>query len=726
MLHAERVLKLEKKKILKYYNNDFPTYDNCGEEDIQMFKCYKEECSENCNYKLNLESFHSAKCSKPCNSGDGPGEKTYEVTFISGPKGNGTCNIKDWEKKKKGDKIMMTSKCNKKKCLPCEIETKTPYGNYTESVIDDQNNERIYSKCLVNGTGNHLDCGGGIGGINYELGARTKYNVTYKITKDDDGNKTCTPGESIVEEKCPNFATTWKDEQIIVDGKSLLGGGKFCPDTNSCDYVKDINGNEVLEKLGECSAPCDGGKQKMRPIIVQGTRSAPICLYRDPNKYLKLVDCNQHSCDDSCQYRDEKPKREQVNDDCPGIDGINKHIVYDTLKKEWYNTETKETYPLYVKDNNGEDLKDKDGNKIGTFRKDLRVPTIRPPVGEGTCHNTPETRDVFINCPTATVAKKPIHAQWGPWIESDTKQGQGTTIQEIDELHSNWSIKKIEPNEVTNTEVGNEVPGSGKITWSNSDNIYSIMEKVRNIFGHNLGKTVVFIEKRNNNKVYLYSSSGDKILPSGRTWKLEEGEEMNINYGKIDTDCIDEEQLMYSNPAIPKRVFTRQIIRPKAHGGDDVTGTYIKREDYMYDEITGKYTKYCPRDAMFAPNSWSDITEWNNDKCYIEGSSKNKRNEYTQKELEEESKKRFVIDIDLPKYDDGRYRIIGPGDRTIYRYKERKTVNSYCDEIGENCKSVKYGGIPSGKWYQPDEDYDFRNYEYDECPGVKELLNKIN
>tara|TARA_Y100000389_G_scaffold205071_1_gene262699 strand:- start:85 stop:3069 length:2985 start_codon:yes stop_codon:yes gene_type:complete len=715
---------IRRKGIQNYYNADFPTDDNCEEEDIQMFKCSKGECSEKCKYEVNLESFHDAKCSKPCDSGEGPGEKTYEVTFISGPKGDGTCPIKDWQNKKKGDKVIMTSKCNKKKCLPCEIETKTPYGNYKESVIDDQNKEIIYSKCLMNGKGNHLDCGGGIGGINYELGARTKYNVTYKITKNDDGNQTCTPGESIVEEKCPDFATTWGGKQIKVGGNSILGGGKMCPGTNSCEYVKDANGNEVLEKLGDCSAPCDGGKQKMRPIIVRGTRSAPICIYRDPNKYSKLVDCNQHGCHENCQYRDEDPKREQVNDDCPGlIGGKNEHIVYDIEKNEWYNKISKQTYPFFVQDVNGNDLKDKDSNKIATFRKNMRVPTVKPPTGKGTCHNTSDTRPVFVNCPT-TVAKKPIHAQWGPWVETGL---QGKSISSIGEIHSNWSVKKIEPNE-TNEKVGNEVSGSGKLTWTNTDNIYSIMEQVHNTFGHKLGESVIFIEKRNN-KVYLYSSSGNKTLPSGKTWKLEGGEETNLNFGKIGTVCIDEQALGSSVADSPKRVFTRQIIKPKAHGGNDVIGSDTKREDYMYDEKTGKYKKYCPRDAKFAPNSWSDITEWNSEKCYIEGSSKNIRNKYTQKELDEESKRNFVVDFNLPKYEDldrkGEPRIIGPGNRTIYRYKKRTTLKPYCDESGENCKSVKYGGIPSGKWYQKDEKYDFRNYEYDECPGVRELLKNI-
>ena len=302
-------------------------------------------------------------------------------------------------------------------------------------------------------------------------------------------------------------------------------------------------------------------------------------------------------------------KREQVNEDCPGVvNGINEHIVYDTLKNEWYNTQTKESYPFYVKDINGNELRDKDGNKIATFRKEMRVPTIRPPTGDGKCHNTSDTRPVFVNCPT-TVAKKPIDALWGPWKEIGL---QGNSISSIGEKHSNWSVKQINPIEVTNTEVGEEVPGSGKLTWNLGDNIYNIMDQVSNTLGHNLGNTVIFIEKRNN-KVYLYSSRGNKKLPSGETWKLEEGEETNPNFGKIGTDCIDEEQLSSSVADNPMRVFTREIIRRKAYGGNDVIGSDTKREPYMYDEKTGKYKKYCPRDAKFAPNDWSDITEWNNE-----------------------------------------------------------------------------------------------------------------
>ena len=47
-----------------------------------------------------------------------------------------------------------------------------------------------------------------------------------------------------------------------------------------------------------------------------------------------MVDCNQHSCSENCQYRDNEPKT--INEDCPGVvNGINEHMI-DTLKNEWY------------------------------------------------------------------------------------------------------------------------------------------------------------------------------------------------------------------------------------------------------------------------------------------------------------------------------------------------------------------------------------------------------
>ena len=45
-------------------------------------------------------------------------------------------------------------------------------------------------------------------GFNYNKGARSKYSVTYNITKDDYGVQSCTKGEDVIEEPCSVNAFT--------------------------------------------------------------------------------------------------------------------------------------------------------------------------------------------------------------------------------------------------------------------------------------------------------------------------------------------------------------------------------------------------------------------------------------------------------------------------------------------------------------------------------------
>ena len=147
----------------------------------------------------------------------------------------------------------------------------------------------------------------------------------------------------------------------------------------------------------------------------------------------------------------------------------------------------------------------------------------------------------------------------------------------------------------------------------------------------------------------------------------------------------------------------------------------------------GTYKRYCPVNAALVPDVWEGDgnqigPEWDEDKCYVEGRQDkggNVRSEkYTVKQLEDEAKKKFIRDSNLPDYKSprtGENRIIGPGTRSIFRTKTR-------EDVADN--NAKYGGLPTGKWHSTTGDqksfYDRRNTEYDECDGVMTILNKIN
>ena len=56
-----------------------------------------------------MKSFGEAKCSKPCDSGDGPGQKTYKVKYVKASQGEpgdkGSCEL-DEEGKVEGKSMM--------------------------------------------------------------------------------------------------------------------------------------------------------------------------------------------------------------------------------------------------------------------------------------------------------------------------------------------------------------------------------------------------------------------------------------------------------------------------------------------------------------------------------------------------------------------------------------------------------------------------------------------
>ena len=433
-------------KILKSCNIDFPPF--VCEDKQKKFIC-EDLCPEDCKYDVNNDpdnenSILNAQCSQSCDYGKGPGEKTYEVTYRQHPKNGGTCNVKDWEYKSAGDKAFVTESCNEDKCDPCKIDTKIPYkgeyADYTKFEKQSDGTNKVYSKCLINGKGTHNDCGGIKGDFNYIKGARTKYDVTYNITKDAKGIQNCFKGDNVIKEDCPKIAKDNNGEDIFdINGNPVPGGGDTCPDT--CEIIGE-------KKVGNCSKVCTDeegpGKQKMMSVIKPGTSSAANCLCKsEPEKCTWEVDCNKKLCDKPCIYFDEKNlRRVQVNDFCPGVvGGANENIRYDTEKEEWHNIVTKETYPFYKKDNDGNFLKDENDNKIATFVKDMRVPTLKPPFGEGTCHDKPSTEHLTIPCSITDDNKKPIPGKWGKWVYQATT-GDNTTVKKITEVHSNWSYRE--------------------------------------------------------------------------------------------------------------------------------------------------------------------------------------------------------------------------------------------------------------------------------------------
>ena len=130
------------KKLIKNINKDFPSFQKCeGDLPYKEFVCdTKKICKEDCKIQIDTKSFGEAKCSKPCDSGDGPGEKTYKIKYLSSSKGEpdnmGSCEI-DEKGKVVGQTYNITVLVTKK-CPDCEIESKGPYKDdyvdYTRSV----------------------------------------------------------------------------------------------------------------------------------------------------------------------------------------------------------------------------------------------------------------------------------------------------------------------------------------------------------------------------------------------------------------------------------------------------------------------------------------------------------------------------------------------------------------------------------------------------------------
>ena len=792
---------IREKKIIRQSNDDFPSLQPCSADPPKKeFECDSGLiCKEDCKLEINMTSFGEARCSKPCDSGDGPGEKTYKIKYVKASQGEaddmGSCDL-DEEGKEEGQEYDVTVECNKEKCPDCEVKSKGPFKDnlvdYTGS-ININNVNKTFTKCLLpkeDGGFEDIDCGGAEGGHNYTKGARAKYNMTYNITKDDYGVQNCTKGEDIIEEGCSVNAFDPDLNPIVgTDGKIIKGGGEECG--NECILSDDFP-QLVMVEAKACSKDCGGGLQRMRKVV-KSKSDAPYCPCKDdPSKCpYEEIPCNTQACIAPCVYGNEG-NHVQINDMCPGVKGPNKDITWDTTKTNaaggkgmWF---------------------DSIGNKYyerSHFVKKMRVPTIKPPIGKGLCYQG-DKADKTLQC-SIEGTEKPVDAEWGPW-KFDDHVGLGTTIKTITDKHGKWTFPKINVVKVGATLVGLQVPGSRTVNWP-SGGITKAVEEVKKM-GHTLGKTVHYVQKANG-KIYMYKKGNASGTTGADTWEFQKGAQQNPNFGKKGEHCISEEGLGMAYPEeLPGKRYTRDVKVFPEYGGKSATeidgGNNIRVDSYMkkdgiitkksgtpaknmseaeckaYGEsigqwggvvtlsneikgcyyITGNlspnvwynndstsvadcslaersciekgpggagYTKWCPVDALLNPEmpiDDIDITDSLGDesRCYTPNNSRGKSIKYTMKQLEDEAKRKFVRDNQLPKYTDTarktEYRILGPGSRQIYRSKVR-----------DEATPAKYGGLTTGLWHEKKENfgdvYDRRRNEYDNCDGVDKVIDKI-
>jgi len=655
---------IKAKSLVKNINEDFPSIQGCGDIPQKEFICDSGKiCKEDCKTEVDLKSFGEARCSKPCDSGDGPGEKTYKIKYLKSSKGGGSCDLEE-KGKKEGESYDVTVPCNEDKCPPCDYKTKGPYKDgsvdYTRS-INIQGNNKTYTACLLpkeDGTYEDIDCGGGEGGFNYNKGARSKYNVTYNVTQDNYGVQNCTKGKDVIEEECAINIFTPDLTPIVKDGKIAKGGGDPCG--NECVLSEDYP-QLVMVDGKQCSKECGTGKRRMRKVV-KSKSDAPYCPCKnDPSKCpYEEIDCNTQECIAPCVYANQG-KHVQINDYCPGVQGPNKHIVWDTTKVNpdggkgmWYDSIKNKHYPR------------------SHFIKKMRVPTKTPPIGKGLCYQG-DKADQTLQC-NLDGTERPIDAEWGPWTFAGYI-GEPNILQSVSPKYRKW-----------------DDPSNANLQSK--------------------------IDKRVQDR--LDANEKDPITGELLT-------EDTIR--KEETHCVDKNYLDQADDfdlPLPGKKYVRSVSVFPQYGGKDVVGPFEKIEPYMKKGTD--YTRYCPVDKLLTPEVWIGDgqtvgAEWDNTKCYKTDGKGGLKQKYRVSELEEEAKKKFVRDSDLPNYEaprEGENRIIGVGSRTIFKYKERD---------GSTTPEEKYGGLPDGKWHSTTGDqnykYDRRNVEYDECEGVRDILKKI-
>ena len=786
---------IREKKIIRQSNTDFPSLQPCSNDPPKKeFECDSGLiCKEDCKLEINMTSFGEARCSKPCDSGDGPGEKTYKIKYVKASKGEyddmGSCDL-DEEGKEEGQEYDVTVECNKEKCPDCEVKSKGPFKDnlvdYTGS-ININNINKTFTKCLLpkeDGGFKDIDCGGAEGGHNYTKGARAKYNMTYTITNDDYSVQNCTKGEDVIEEGCPVNAFDPSLNPIVGEnGKIIKGGGEECG--NECilsdDYpqlvmVQSSEGGSV-----ECTKDCGGGLQRMRKVV-KSKSDAPYCPCKnDPSKCpYEEIPCNTQACIAPCVY-DNNGEHVQINDYCPGVNGPNKDITWDTGKINaaggegmWFDSIANKHY------------------ERSHFVKKMRVPTLKPPIGKGLCYQG-DKADKTLQC-SIEGTEKPIDAVWGPWTFSNNYQGLGMTIKTITDKHSEWTFPKINTVKVGATPVGLQVPGSRTVNWPSSGGIDKVVEQVKKL-GHTLGKTVHYVQKANG-KIYMYKKGNASGTTGADTWEFQKGVEQNPNVGKKGEHCISSEGISELDTdeaeLLPGKVYTREVITASDHGGKPYSqvdgGNNVRVDPYMRNDgintktsgtpaknmteaeckayaksvgltywvaegahqdsnpsgcqiwsdgnikfnkkqnnlpctSTSKdwqkgciekgpggagYTKYCPIDTLLNPESSIDDIDitgslGNQELCY-DPDVPERRGKYTIKDLEEEARRKFVRDEQLPEYTGERkneYRILGPGGRKIYRSKARTEALDYTTGV----PYTKYGGLTAGLWHEKKENF---------------------
>jgi len=160
----------------------------------------------------------------------------------------------------------------------------------------------------------------------------------------------------------------------------------------------------------------------------------------------------------------------------------------------------------------------------------------------------------------------------------------------------------------------------------------------------------------------------------------------------------------------PQKVFKREIKQKAQYGGKACVGPMEKKEDYLRSS-DGTYTENaCPQDQQFVPGSWS-VIDWNDMNC---------KDKYTEKQIKEESERKFEINDNWPSTS----QVKGPGGKFFYEFKSRVAVQ-------DPFLKGDHGGFESGDWYQmpdrttPEEKYppltDYRLQKYRLCKNLSEI-----
>ncbi len=160
----------------------------------------------------------------------------------------------------------------------------------------------------------------------------------------------------------------------------------------------------------------------------------------------------------------------------------------------------------------------------------------------------------------------------------------------------------------------------------------------------------------------------------------------------------------------PQKVFKREIKQKAQYGGKACVGPFEKKEPYLKGPNGSYKENACPQDQKFVPGSWLAIN-WNDMNC---------KDKYTEKEIKEESKRKFDINDNWPPMS----QIKGPGGKFFYEFKARIPVQ-------DTFLKGAYGGFESGDWYPlpdrtiPEEKYppltDYRLKKYRMCKNLSEI-----